>query len=508
MSSDKNKSYRWVFIFFLCLYTLTAGGHYYSSDGETIYLVTRAVIRDGTFFILHDNDALPQLALRYGVGMQSAPVVMPAQSVLLAPLYLAGLAASHYMAAQYTNYLLHLFTSFLNVIITAVTVTIFFRFLERLGYGLRASLVTTGIFGLATLVWPYSKFDFSEALLSLCLFGGFYWIYLFRNKALLRYAFLSGVFLGMAEATKVAAAVAVLPIALYFFIIMFSKGKTERPSRFKAAALFISGPAAIAILLGLYNLARFGSITKTGYPSVVFSTPLTVGLYGLLFSTGKGLFIYSPPVVFFFAGIRSFFQKHKAEAVLFLTLMVSGIIFYAKLEAWHGDVAWGPRYIVYLLPFILAPAVEVAAAFRRYRPPWKAAAIVVVTAGVLIQLVAVSVFYNTYLDGMIKKYPEKVASSKLDKFWFEPGFSPLLGEAKILPKRVINYGQFLTGRDYSSVPEETGPLFFWFFSKPVPDFWWAYYSLSSMPRKWLALLLLPLTGLLISGLKLSREMEP
>ena len=61
-------------------------------------------------------------------------------------------------------------------------------------------------------------------------------------------------------------------------------------------------PAAFCgvLLLGL-NWAHFGGPFATGYgdqpEGVRFSTPLLAGLYGFLFSAGKGIFFFSPPLI-------------------------------------------------------------------------------------------------------------------------------------------------------------------------------------------------------------------
>src|SRR5207344_2913145 len=68
--------------------------------------------------------------------------------------------------------------------------------------------------------------------------------------------------------------------------------------------------AALALALAFHaanNFARFGTPLETGYGAqasgAAYSTPLWVGLYGLLLSTGKGLAWFAPAVWLFPAGL-------------------------------------------------------------------------------------------------------------------------------------------------------------------------------------------------------------
>jgi len=76
--------------------------------------------------------------------------------------------------------------------------------------------------------------------------------------------------------------------------LLATSGKDRRARDLAIFAL----PVLLFLALALgYNFMRFGSLFQTGYGGMaVFSTPLLVGLYGLLFSAGKSLFLYAPIV--------------------------------------------------------------------------------------------------------------------------------------------------------------------------------------------------------------------
>ena len=77
--------------------------------------------------------------------------------------------------------------------------------------------------------------------------------------------------------------------------------------------------------------------------------------YGMLFSPGIGLFIFSPILLTVFFSFPDFFRKNKSECLLFLSILVLNVIYHADLGAWHGLVAWGPRYLLMVVPFLLIP---------------------------------------------------------------------------------------------------------------------------------------------------------
>ena len=130
----------------------------------------------------------------------------------------------------------------------------------------------------------------------------------------------------------------------------------------------------VLVVLG-YNYIRFGSLFETG-ATIKMSlerrafkgTPL-VGLYGLLFSAGRGLFIYAPLTILGLAGTRKLAKRHGPETWLLWLLILIHVAFYAFWgPRWFGGGSFGPRYLTYIVPAMLLPAgafLESAAYSRR-----------------------------------------------------------------------------------------------------------------------------------------------
>ena len=125
---------------------------------------------------------------------------------------------------------------------------------------------------------------------------------------------------------------------------------------------------AVPMLLTLaYNLSMFNNLSG-GYgvigaaQSSFFQGSLAVGIAGLLVSPGKGLFVFSPfllflPVLF----RRSVADRRHRTLTLCLAVAVGlQILLYARTD-WRAGFSWGPRFLTDMLPLLiwmLAPIVE------------------------------------------------------------------------------------------------------------------------------------------------------
>ena len=82
-----------------------------------------------------------------------------------------------------------------------------------------------------------------------------------------------------------------------------------------------------------------------------FSNPLWLGLIGELISPGKGVLLYCPILLLACLGARSFLTRKNKIGVLVACATLFYLLFFAKYKAWHGDNAWGPRYLTSMMPF-------------------------------------------------------------------------------------------------------------------------------------------------------------
>jgi len=118
-----------------------------------------------------------------------------------------------------------------------------------------------------------------------------------------------------------------------------------RPSRL--LAMLLGAAIGVAPLLA-YNDLAFGSPLEQGYGAKTFGTPIQTGLYGLLASPSRGLFVYTPYLVFaFLALLRAWrWPGEVAGRLRGLSLAwLAALVLYAMYSEWWGGRVFGSRFL-------------------------------------------------------------------------------------------------------------------------------------------------------------------
>lgn len=508
-----------IFVFFFSLYALTMQGIPTGGDAWGMFLATRSLTDDGDAFLGHHSNVVLVPGLngnpvsKFGVG----------QSVAETPAYMLAVRLSKYNDSVHHETFLFFITAFTSPLLCAAVCVYLYLTCLRLGYGAGVSLGVTIIAGVCTLLWPHSKWLFSEPLQALALIGAFHSLLLVRQgEGGLLGAPAAGFFLGLLAAAKLVLALAAVPACIYFIACLASK-KSARP-----LADFLLFSLALAfwamIILG-YNYLRFGDFFETGYMALQdretlhgFSVPLLTGLHGLLLSSGKGLFFYAPALLVSMATLPSFARKHPGEGWLIIFICAPALVVFAKWNQWHGDYTWGPRFLVPLVPLLALPVAEALSLARRRGRKLVAAAVVVIAAvSLLVQALGVAVNYNEYLLIMKTQAPYDLfydpdnpgridLRDDLVNPHYVPEFSPLAGHwwlAKHMARHRRLGPDELRDKmqaDFPwkalapyAAPQLNAPL-----RAVAPDFWWSYLP-EFYPRSagWVARLARALLGLLI-----------
>jgi hypothetical protein len=212
-----------------------------------------------------------------------------------------------------------------------------------------------------------------------------------------------------------------------------------------SALLFLAAFTAIFSVQIWYNSYRFSSVSTFGYTKASFSSPFYNGLWGLLLSPGKSFFVYSPVVVLFFFSIKRFLLDHKKEGLLFISIIILMIGVYCRWNVWSGDLCWGPRFLLVLIPFFMIPTAYIFEELLLKRGRIKLAIVSILVLGsILIQVPAIAVHYLHFLNYFKRNVSfipppnqrifidgEKRALGLRDHyidFQFIPEFSPVLGQ--------------------------------------------------------------------------------
>jgi dolichyl-phosphate-mannose-protein mannosyltransferase len=392
-----------LFAFFACLYLFTNHDHVLSYDGIAMFQTTQSLADHGSLAI-SSGGALGRDGLyysKYGIG----------QSLAELPLYLVGRFIGGFAHSQ-SELVVQSITMLTNPLIMALACVVFYFIVRALGYQAATAIRATVVLGLATSFWPYSKTDFSEPLLTLCLEVAVLCALLMEQRRedegrMLRLAVVAGAALGFALLTKYAAVVFIPVICLYMTVAYPPNRRWGVWLRQQAAILLPAACFGIAVLF--INWLRFGSPLATGYESFdrPFVLPLYEGLSGLLFSPHRGLLFYDPLLFAGILGLGVLIWYRRRESVLIAGLVGVSLALYGTYGAWDGGASWGPRYLVPAMPYLLLPLIALGCfgsdpqmITQRWSRPTLTAlrtvTVFLIGASVLVQILGVSVNYIAY----------------------------------------------------------------------------------------------------------------
>jgi len=423
-----------LFLFALCVYLLFAAGHIVSEDGTQMFNTTRSIVREGDFSIPW-GEAMEgrggELYCRYGIAL----------SVVATPFYAAGWAVSELgpaLAKENPDFVERCLVSMTSPVIGALSVLVLFLLGRAVGFAARTSVLLALAFGFSTFVWAGAKYFISEPLQGLFLAAALL-VLVRRNGMRPRSLAAAGFLLGLGFLTKPATAV-LFPV--YAAVVLWGRDGPKPYSSAAGRLVAFSIPfAAAGLLSAAYNYYRYSDPFEFGFGfqdprNRSFSTPLVKGLYGLLFSSGKSLFLYAPACLLSIASFCSFRRKNAQAAFICALVPIALVLFHARWVAWHGDGFWGPRYMMPAVAFLLLPVGSFLEGVGR-RGKWRGAVFAgLVAVGILVQAGGVTVSYASYFRE-VGAYPYTRPFYDPDfmkDVHFTPSYSPVLGHWKKLAR--------------------------------------------------------------------------
>jgi 4-amino-4-deoxy-L-arabinose transferase-like glycosyltransferase len=409
------------------LYLLIFGGHAYAPDEEMLYYVTEGIVERGSTAIPSADSDLPLPPPAIGVDGQSYAVTGLLQSVLAAPLYWIGSRVALLFPPPFHDFWTRFIVYTLNSFVTGAMAAVFYLLALQLGFRRKTSLYLTAALGLATILTVYARTFYSESLLTLWLVLAAWAAVRYKVEGKASLAFGLGLALGLAAATKIASLIVAPAFALYLLLAWLQQPSGAARAKWTwwglaASALGFALPMSV---VAVYNLARFHSLFETGYGISVEALTQThsslTALYGLLFSSGRSIFAYSPPLLLAIWSLGAALRRMRNEAWLFLGITAMHLMFYANFRYWWGGGCWGPRYVVSITPFLLL----LTGAFLENESVrcWVrvAGAAVLFAAGLIVNFSTLLVNYERYIVG----------TETLDQQLFIPGTSPIVAQWNI-----------------------------------------------------------------------------
>ena len=432
--------YIYLFLFSVLANLLVSGGRLTATDELEVYLTTESIVERGELAISLES-VKNLLVGRGGKTYYGAGI---AQWALSIPLYIGGKLGADLLGLSepQRTFAIKAAVSLLNQIFAGLVAVVMFAFGVKLGYSRRLSLFLTLGLLFTTNLFPYFKSFMREPQLLLYLLAACYYLYVFKLQSKRSSLILAGFFCGLGLLTRLTSVITI-PV-LYFYLLSILWNREEHIPKFKQltkGSLAFGTPILFAIIVNMvYNYVQFESVIGMPYARAEFTTPVLVGSYGLLFSSGKSLFLYAPLTILIFAACSRFRPQFKMELYLFIGLVLVNVFFFAMFEAWAGDGSWGPRYLIPILPFLILPI----GVLLQSRSLAKRAAIGLAAIGFIIQIGGVSIYLGNYIRE-IGEYPytkEFNDPEFMYKSHFVPNYSPVVGHWRML---VRNAGLALSG---------------------------------------------------------------
>ncbi len=356
MTTDASKppstrhAFLWLFLFLNFVFMLTSSGRVRVTDEVMAVLQTESLVERGStavpqaveakiYYGKYDRAGRPQSANAPGQALLAIPWYLAGQYILLR---LPGIpAGARAIASDFA-----VVSS--NATFSALLAAVFFLILVNSGTSLRSALLAALVVAFATPVFTYSAWYFSEPLGALALLIAVAALLANCGSSLTTQACaIGGIALGSALWIRPTYVIFVPLLLLAIFLTW------DRPLATRCATI-------VALIVGLFGFASlmrnsilYGNLFDFGYPEMAeggrrlnsFQNPLLAGLGAFLFSPGKSIFLFAPPIL---AGIWAWsrvWRINRGLAFLMISVPVVSLLFYARYSQYEGGYSFGPRYM-------------------------------------------------------------------------------------------------------------------------------------------------------------------
>ncbi len=346
---------RWAVLLFLSLnflFMLTSTGRVRTID-EVMTLF------ESESLVLRGSTAVPQAVAarlffgRYDRQGQPRAAYAPGQALATTPWYALG----HYVLGKAPgvpenarDLMVGFALTLSSATFAAAAAAFAFLIFCAMGIDRRTALAAALFLTLATPLFAYSGWFFSEPLACALLLGAAWSLFGQSDGIPARRAALGAALLGFAVLVR-PTHILLAPIFLIAVVVR------ERRAGFRPTAVAGAVLSAAVVAYLAYNYHLFGSPFQFGYPDSAeagkhvtgFETPLWLGFTGFLFSPGKSIFLFAPPVLLALWGLPALWRRDRGLATIATISLPLALGFYARYTQWEGGycfvrATWSRRW--------------------------------------------------------------------------------------------------------------------------------------------------------------------
>lgn len=383
---------RAIFVTTFAVYLLSSGREPPWGDANVQYMVAQSLVARGAIDIPRPwPDDLPRG--RDGKFYSTYPVAtslvqLPGLVVLEGAGALAP--ASRGFARPLTS---HLACSAFG----ALTCLLFFRLCRQRRLSLPSASTATAILAFATTIWVYAHYSYSEIAQAAMFTGLVLYLMKIDEEPTPSHARWLGLFAGLLFSMKYIYAVAIAGAA----VLLVWRLRRDPRLLLRLALAAASTSLPFVALAMVYNHLSWSSPWTTGYHPYFASywgEHPVVGLWGMFLSPGKSVLLYSPPLVLGLAALPRLWRDHRRACLAVLATAGPVLAVYSRYKL-NGDYAWGPRFVVFLVPALgLGFAVLLDAWLARPRSWLRRGVLAAAIAlGVAVQLLGNAFYWDHFI---------------------------------------------------------------------------------------------------------------
>jgi len=356
-----------MFLLFFLAYSYFITGFHSANEGSALAL-TQSIVNEQSLAIDSYKDLASVDISSYNGHYYSDKDI--GRALFGIPVYLADKVLGFGSQSQ-VYFSMELMTAFFS----AAGVVLLYRLALFLKSSAGLSLLLSLVYGFGTIIFAYSKTFFAHPYSAFFNLLALFALLLALEKdkkdksKSKKYLILSGMSAGsslLMEYTNV------FVLGLIFLYGLY---------RLRSAKIiyFIIPLAVLSSLVPLYNYSIFGNPLTTTYNhqlsygniESIYLRPdyLKEGMSGLLVSSWRGLFYYSPILLLSIPGFFIWIKKGKDRLlpILLGLSFIAVFLFYSATPAWRGGNSYGPRYLVAVMPFFVLPMAKTFEAFFAFK---------------------------------------------------------------------------------------------------------------------------------------------